>query len=309
MLTVVLALLPGAVIFRLPWAGPEEDQAPADETIAQARTIDAFLEALDVAPVRNSRLVDVTFRSQEPRRAAEMANALAKVYIDQSLEFRLSSSKEANDWLSAQLSEQRAKVEQTEAALQKYLEQNDALSVDQRQDIVVQKLSDLNAAVTRAKTLRIEKETLFRLIGGKRIGVNLTESFAMWPGASVCGLYFSHPQSHYFGVGKIEQDQVEDYAARKGWSLAEAERWLAPVLNYDPRKAVRTAMVRRDTGRANDEVVTDPKTGWPGTCRRISTNAGCRASSICFATEGAIASRLEARLIWVTTFSSRRLAS
>ena len=55
----------------------------------------------------------------------------------------------------------------------------------------------------------------------------------MWPGASVCGLYFSHPQSAYFGVGKIERDQVEDYARRKGWTLAEAERWLAPILNYD----------------------------------------------------------------------------
>ncbi len=65
-----------------------------------------------------------------------------------------------------------------------------------------------------------EKETLFRLIEGERIGVKLTESFAMWPGASVCGLYFSHPQSHYFGVGKIERDQVEDYARRKGWSVA-----------------------------------------------------------------------------------------
>ena len=64
------------------------------------------------------------------------------------------------------------------------------------------------------------------------------------PRASPCGrarrcrgLYFSHPQSHYFGVGKIERDQVEDYAARKGWSVAEAERWLAPILNYDPRAA------------------------------------------------------------------------
>ena len=56
--------------------------------------------------------------------------------------------------------------------------------------------------------------------------MKLTESFAMWPGASVCGLYFSHPDSHYFGVGKIERDQVEDYARRKGWSVAEAERWL-----------------------------------------------------------------------------------
>jgi len=87
-----------------------------------------------------------------------------------------------------------------------------------------------------------EKASLFALLDGeRRIGLKLTESFAMWPGASVCGLYFSHPDSHYFGVGKIERDQVEDYAARKGWSVAEAEKWLAPVLNYDPLVAARTA--------------------------------------------------------------------
>jgi 5-methyltetrahydrofolate--homocysteine methyltransferase len=86
-----------------------------------------------------------------------------------------------------------------------------------------------------------EKGTLFRLVEGERIGVRLTESFAMWPGASVCGLYFSHPGSHYFGVGKIERDQVADYALRKGWTLAEAERWLAPVLNYEPKTPAREA--------------------------------------------------------------------
>jgi 5-methyltetrahydrofolate--homocysteine methyltransferase len=87
-----------------------------------------------------------------------------------------------------------------------------------------------------------EKATLFTLLDAeRRIGVKLTESFAMWPGASVCGLYFSHPDSHYFGVGKIERDQVEDYAARKDWTVAEAEKWLAPVLNYDPLIAARTA--------------------------------------------------------------------
>jgi 5-methyltetrahydrofolate--homocysteine methyltransferase len=59
----------------------------------------------------------------------------------------------------------------------------------------------------------------------------------MWPGASVCGLYFSHPQAEYFGVGKIERDQVEDYARRKGMEISEVERWLGPVLNYLPRKA------------------------------------------------------------------------
>ena len=87
-----------------------------------------------------------------------------------------------------------------------------------------------------------EKATLFTLLDGEReIGVKLTESFAMWPGASVCGLYFSHPQSYYFGVGRIERDQVEDYARRKGWALAEAEKWLAPILNYDPLAAMRRA--------------------------------------------------------------------
>ena len=80
-----------------------------------------------------------------------------------------------------------------------------------------------------------EKATLFQLLDAERTaGVTLTESFAMWPGSSVAGLYFSHPDSAYFGVGKIERDQVEDYAARKGMSVTETERWLAPVLNYIP---------------------------------------------------------------------------
>src|SRR5580700_6041397 len=87
-----------------------------------------------------------------------------------------------------------------------------------------------------------EKATLFELLDGERmIGVRLTESFAMWPGASVCGLYFSHPESYYFGVGKIERDQVEDYAKRKGQTFAETEKWLAPILNYDPLAAARSA--------------------------------------------------------------------
>jgi 5-methyltetrahydrofolate--homocysteine methyltransferase len=66
-------------------------------------------------------------------------------------------------------------------------------------------------------------------------GIELTESYAMWPGSSVSGLYFSHPDSHYFGVGRVERDQVEDYARRKGMTVEEVERWLSPVLNYDPR--------------------------------------------------------------------------
>ena len=82
-----------------------------------------------------------------------------------------------------------------------------------------------------------EKATIFRLTEAeRRIGVNLTESYAMWPGSSVSGLYIAHPDAHYFGVAKIERDQVEDYAARKAMSIAEAERWLSPILNYDPAR-------------------------------------------------------------------------
>jgi len=80
-----------------------------------------------------------------------------------------------------------------------------------------------------------EKKTLFALLDAENTaGVKLTESFAMWPGSSVSGLYFAHPESYYFGVGKIERDQVEDYAARKGMTVTDVERWLAPVLNYIP---------------------------------------------------------------------------
>ena len=87
-----------------------------------------------------------------------------------------------------------------------------------------------------------EKGTLFRLLGPEAaIGVKLTESYAMWPGAAVCGLYFSHPESAYFGVGRIDRDQAEDYAARKEWPVAEAERWLSPVLAYDPARPRREA--------------------------------------------------------------------
>jgi 5-methyltetrahydrofolate--homocysteine methyltransferase len=80
-----------------------------------------------------------------------------------------------------------------------------------------------------------EKGTLWRLLDAEtKAGIKLTESYAMWPGASVSGLYFAHPKSHYFTLGKIERDQVQDYSVRKGMTQAEVERWLAPNLNYEP---------------------------------------------------------------------------
>ncbi|MGY1739683.1 methionine synthase [Blastococcus sp. SYSU D01050] len=80
-----------------------------------------------------------------------------------------------------------------------------------------------------------EKQTIWELLDVEAAtGITLTESMAMWPGAAVSGLYFSHPESRYFVLGRLGRDQVEDYAHRKGWTLAEAERWLSPNLGYRP---------------------------------------------------------------------------
>jgi polysaccharide biosynthesis transport protein len=133
--------------------------APTDESAEQSRTVAAFLARLTIAPVRNSRLVDVRFRSTDPKLAADVANALSQAYIRTTQETKFLASKEATDWLGNQLSEQRKNVEGSELALQKYREQNDAISTEDPQ--VTQKLAELNTAVARAKTDRIYKETLF----------------------------------------------------------------------------------------------------------------------------------------------------
>jgi 5-methyltetrahydrofolate--homocysteine methyltransferase len=79
-----------------------------------------------------------------------------------------------------------------------------------------------------------EKGALFELLNPQRAGIRLTESYAMYPASSVSGFYLSHPESRYFAVGKVGRDQAADYARRKGMPLAEIERWLGPVLGYEP---------------------------------------------------------------------------
>src|SRR5207248_175549 len=146
-----------------------------DETKAQSAAIDRFLGGLTVSPIRNSRLVDVTFESVEPVLAANVVNALARGYIEQNLEFKFLSSKEASDWLGERLAEQRKEVETSEQALQRYREQTDSVSLEEKQNIVVQKLADLNAAVTRAKTERIQKEAAYnqmRVLQNNRVALD-----------------------------------------------------------------------------------------------------------------------------------------
>jgi polysaccharide biosynthesis transport protein len=149
-------------LFRAP-----KEPAPAllpspNETVTQSRAIDALIRNLIISPVRNSRIVDINFRSIDRELAAKVANAHAKAYIEQNMEFKFMASKEATDWLASRLAESRKEVEAAEQALQKYSEQAGAIGLNEGEDIIVQKLADLNSAVTKAKTQRIEKEALYR---------------------------------------------------------------------------------------------------------------------------------------------------
>jgi 5-methyltetrahydrofolate--homocysteine methyltransferase len=109
----------------------------------------------------------------------------------------------------------------------------EALSVD---DLIHEKYRGIRPAPGYpACPDHTEKGALWRLLNVEAsTGMLITESYAMWPGSSVSGLYFAHPESRYFSLGKIDRDQVADYAARKGMTVAEVERWLGPNLNYDP---------------------------------------------------------------------------
>ncbi|MET0968863.1 MAG: methionine synthase, partial [Tardiphaga sp.] len=131
---------------------------------------------------------------------------------------------------------------------------DEAISTD---DLILEKYQGIRPAPGYpAQPDHTEKATIFKLLDAeKTAGVTLTESYAMWPGSSVSGLYFSHPESYYFGVGKIERDQVEDYAKRKGLSVSEIERWLAPILNYIPGHEPAPSPT---LAPANDDLATHP---------------------------------------------------
>jgi succinoglycan biosynthesis transport protein ExoP len=156
---------------------PKNQNADAGETAAQSRAIDVFLKNLTVVPVRNSRLVDLKYQLPDPVLATSIVNTLAKNYIEQNLEYKFMASKDASDWLGARLAEERKTVESAEAKLQAYREQNDAISLTDRENITVQKLADLNAALTRAKTERIQKEAAYQQLQASQTDPSKLDTF------------------------------------------------------------------------------------------------------------------------------------
>jgi succinoglycan biosynthesis transport protein ExoP len=137
--------------------------ASVGESAAESIAIQRFLAALTVMPVRNSRLVDVTFASPDPAIAQRAANALVDAYIQQASDLRTRATKDATSFLSQMVAEQRKAVEQSEFALQRYREQGDSISLEDRQNVVVERITSLNAAVSKARTDRIQKENVYNL--------------------------------------------------------------------------------------------------------------------------------------------------
>ncbi len=126
-----------------------------------------------------------------------------------------------------------------EVARRQWYEAGDRLSTD---ELIAERFRGIRPAYGYpASPDHSEKGTLFALLGAEELGMELTETFATIPGASVSGIYLAHPQARYFAVGRIGRDQAEDYAARKGMALAEVERWLRPYLAYEPEAAPAVA--------------------------------------------------------------------
>ena len=128
--------------------------------------VDAFAARITVAPIPQSRLVNVSFVSSEPEFAARAVNMVVNEYVAQNLELRQQTTQNSLDWLSTEIARQQQKVEDGEGAMAEYRERNDALSLEDRQNIVVSRLNQLNEAVTRAKTARVQRETVYQQVQG-----------------------------------------------------------------------------------------------------------------------------------------------
>jgi len=143
------------------------DPAPdEDESAAESAAIGALLAGLDIVPVKDTRLVDVIYTSPDAEYAALAANTIAREYVQQNLDSKLLNTGATLDWLKEELDKQRRKVEQAERAMANYQEGQNAISLDDRQNIVVARLNSLNDAVTRAKTARLQREALYRQLEG-----------------------------------------------------------------------------------------------------------------------------------------------
>jgi capsular exopolysaccharide synthesis family protein len=151
---------------RAPQAIQALTSAPEGTLPAMEEIVDAFLRRLKISPLRNSRLVNVSFESHRPKLAASVANAVSAAYIQQSLDMRFKTSSDAGRWLESQIEQQRSTVEALEAKLQQLQEQQGLVNIEERRALLDQRLKELGTALNERKTERLQKEALWRQMAG-----------------------------------------------------------------------------------------------------------------------------------------------
>jgi succinoglycan biosynthesis transport protein ExoP len=155
-----------------------EAEAPArDETANESSSIGAFLAGLEISPVKGTRLVEITYSSPNAEYATRAANTVAQEYVQQNLDMKLQNTNSTVSWLKDEIAKQRSKVEMAERAMANYQEGHNAMSLDDRQNIVVARLNSLNDAVTKAKTVRLQKESLYRQLSGVKADTPGVDAF------------------------------------------------------------------------------------------------------------------------------------
>jgi capsular exopolysaccharide synthesis family protein len=227
----------------------------ADETIAQSRVVDEFLGNLDVSPIRNSRLVDIRYRLSDPVLASRIANAMAANYIAQNLEYKFTASKDASDWLAERLAEEKQQVEVAETALQQYRERNDAISLEDRQNIVVQRLADMNAAVTRAKTERLQKEALYR-----QLSASAGDPAALDTYPAILSNAFIQQQKAELAALQRQQAQMADRLGNRHPDMVKIQSAIAHAqeqIQTEVAKIVAAVRTEFESARAQEESMAD----------------------------------------------------
>lgn len=222
----------------------EAERPKADETPDESGLVSVFIGRVDVQPIRGSRLVNVTFTAMEPKFAAQAVNTLVDEYVDQNLQLRVQASQNMLDWLAGEIQKQQQKVAESEQALSDYRDRQNALSLDDKQNIVTQRLTQLNDALIRARTSKAQKEALYKQV----------RSMSATTSPDAIPIISSNPQ-----IGSLKS-RIADLQQQRA-QLAEkyGDRWPAvQAVNANLQEARN--QLEAETGKALQSVQNDYET-------------------------------------------------
>lgn len=241
------AALPRQMLIR--WRGgaaPAGPEAPHhEESVDESAAIGAFLSGLQIVPIKDTRLVEIVYTSPTPEYAALAANSVAREYVQQNLDSKLSNTNTTLDWLKEELGKQRTKVENAERAMANYQEGHNAMSLDDRQNIVVARLNSLNEAVTKAKTARLQKEALHRQFGNVTADTADVDTF---------------PAVAHDATLQEARQQIAQLTAEKARLRQRLQEGHPEVQRVNAHIETATARLRSETNKVIESVSNDYRT-------------------------------------------------